>query len=128
MSMAFEITREDVENVLRPHGITDAAGVDRAERIVQAEDARITNAALDFDSIEAQTSAAYHTMETILMEREVLAGAKHWRSPGGSDEGARSSVSQLAGRRPESLRVTRWLRSGEFDRASIATVRDVLDQ
>ena len=77
MSIAFEITNEDIQNVLTRH--ESSLNVDDNEDLfdaVMAESARIEAAALHGDDIEAQTEYAYSAIEDILMETGYLSGRK----------------------------------------------------
>jgi len=65
MSLAFEITEEDVLNVLTAHDV-GGSWLDYCMELVQLEDDRITKAALHGTDIEQQTEYAYAEIEEIL--------------------------------------------------------------
>ena len=72
MSFAFQITRDDVANVLATAGQPQLQ--ETAEEVLLTSDnaARIEKAALRADELDEQTGYAYEEMRDILEENRVL--------------------------------------------------------
>lgn len=73
MSMAWEVTLEDIETVLEAHGMGD-----KAQMIYDDFDGqdRVEKAILYYTDMDDQTAAANSEIEDILMEDGVLSGEK----------------------------------------------------
>lgn len=79
MSMAYEISADDIENVLQQYSlrVTDTQGKSfatmAAELIDEIDEARVEEAALKSgDELDAQTTGAYDEIKKILIELGVL--------------------------------------------------------
>lgn len=82
LNYAFEVTPEDIENVLRQNSlrVTNSNGIsfetmaeDIHDSLSQAEFNQIASAALDCgDDLTAQTDGAYAHIRSILVQRGIL--------------------------------------------------------
>jgi hypothetical protein len=70
MSMAFEITVEDVETVLRKMRRSTANAEELFDDVISIEVDRIEQAALEYDDLDDQTNAAYREMKLIIKEND----------------------------------------------------------
>jgi len=78
MSTAFEITSEDVRNVMKLNGysVDEAAAEKIFQDVIAPEDGRIEKAALYGNEMEEQTKYAYQEIAKILREAGVLTSAE----------------------------------------------------
>lgn len=74
MSLAWETTVEDIQNVLRHHNSSGNAEAILEEHFDDAVCARIEEAVLCCDDFEDQADAAFEEIETILVELGILTG------------------------------------------------------
>lgn len=76
MSLAWEVTQEDIENVLRAHGVqyTDEIG-----DIVDGDE--VEDSILHYVSFNAQCDVALSVIEDQLIEAEVISGPKRFLMP-----------------------------------------------
>jgi hypothetical protein len=76
MSMAWEVTLDDIEHVLDAHGMGE-----RAQEIYDEFDDqyRVEKAVLYFTDMDDQTAAANSEIEDILMEAGVITGEKKFK-------------------------------------------------
>jgi hypothetical protein len=81
MSLAFEVTAEDVDNVLKQHGVT--LDEDAKDLLLCDNEERLEQAALAYNNMDDQTSSALDEIENILIEDEVLPvdAAKKFSAP-----------------------------------------------
>lgn len=78
MSDAWEVTEEDVENVLASHELKVSAKK-IFDEIVSDEADRIEDAVLYYDGFEDQVNASYSEIEDILIENKIIKGKKKYR-------------------------------------------------
>ena len=77
---AFEITEDDIANVLEPHNITDDKKIAFAFDLIDMDS--VVDAAMIFIDIDDQTDAAYEKIEETLIEQGFLTGnIRHWSKP-----------------------------------------------
>lgn len=87
MSMAWELTEDDVELVLNRHGLgDDPEMLEKAQEALEGEDGRIEGAALAYTDFDDQTTSALDEIENILFENDVLTGDKKFSAPDASDD------------------------------------------
>lgn len=81
MSMAFEVSHEDVATVCRAHGITQHDQIERCfDLVTQKFDERVTRAALWGNDLDKQTQYALAEIERILLEQGHLRGGKRFEN------------------------------------------------
>lgn len=78
MSMAWETTVEDIENVLRSHGVT--MNEEQVEEILESLDhAKIEKNVLRFVSMDAQSESCCSDIEDYLMDKGIVSSSvKKW--------------------------------------------------
>lgn len=76
MSMAWEVTDDDIDNVLRAHGQLNAINSQQASDLVDNESDRVEKAVLYYTEMEEQADAANSEIEDILIENKLLSGPK----------------------------------------------------
>lgn len=74
MSLAWEITLDDVENILKEHGINSQVKIRESFDIVIEDIERIEEAVLSYSDFEEQVLAANSEIEAILAENGILTG------------------------------------------------------
>ncbi len=79
MSMAWEVTDDDIANVLRQHGQLTDENLQQASDLVDHESDRVEKAALNYLEMEEQTDASYSEIEDILIENKLLSGPKKYQ-------------------------------------------------
>jgi hypothetical protein len=70
MSMAWETTEDDVQNVLNAHGLTNVDAQDFCNEQLNAD--RVEDAALRGNDMDTQTNYAYQSIEEQLKEAGLL--------------------------------------------------------
>lgn len=79
MSLAWEVSGEDVAIVLKRHGVNESQMTRRALDLCrQGHAARIERAALTYDEMDEQASAALCEIEDVLMQAGVLSMPKRF--------------------------------------------------
>lgn len=79
MSLAWEVSDEDVGIVLKQHGVDDLQLTDRALGLCrQAQAARVETAALAYDEMDNQASSALREIEAVLIEAGILSNPKRF--------------------------------------------------
>lgn len=84
MSNAWEITNDDVYNVLSAHNMADSVDdkiVESAHDMITDEADRIEQAVLAYTEMEDQTDAALSEIEDILIEQKIIEGDKKFYAP-----------------------------------------------
>ncbi len=77
--MAWEVTDDDIANVLRQHGQLTDENLQQASDLVDHESDRVEKAALNYLEMEEQTDASYSEIEDILIENKLLSGPKKYQ-------------------------------------------------
>lgn len=72
MSTAWEVTVEDVKNVLAQCGVTDEETISKAYDIVIEDADRMIDAVLFYTDIDEQTDAANKEIKEILVENGIV--------------------------------------------------------
>lgn len=81
MSMAWEVTNDDIEQVLDKHGVPFT------EEIADLVDAdEVENAVLSYVNFDNQVQAALCEIEDQLLKQEVIKGEKKFDPPNDPDE------------------------------------------
>lgn len=70
MSLAFEVTNDDLDNVLNAHGAT--MDDDAKDELLVENDDRLEKAALVYTEMDDQTSSILDELENILIEDKIL--------------------------------------------------------
>ncbi len=82
MSMAWEVTQDDIAIVLDKHEvIISDEELDTLHDLIMCEESRIEDAALSYDDIDDQADSALDEIENILMEEGIIVGDKLFVSP-----------------------------------------------
>lgn len=81
MSMAWEVTDDDIELVLEKHGVNDAETFEKAKQAIEVETDRIEGAVLEYTDFDDQVESANDEIENILIEEEVITGEKKFSAP-----------------------------------------------
>ena len=79
--LAWQVSDEDIRAVLSRHGIADAATVACAAELIEAEAARIEQAALFYCNLDLQARSAMDEIEQVLFESGVVSQRTDWQLP-----------------------------------------------
>lgn len=81
MTLAWEVTEDDVFTVLKRHDVAESMDdpkVDQGFEAVSDEYERIIEAVLFYNDLDDQTNAALDVVEDVLIEHEIVAGPKRF--------------------------------------------------
>lgn len=76
--IGWQVSDEDIVTVLLRHGLRGGATEARATELIEAADARIEEAALQYGDLDAQACGAMDEIEQVLFEAGLVAGRTDW--------------------------------------------------